>query len=166
VEARFSAPFQTGPGAHPVSCTMGTRGNEGPGRDADPLPPSSAVGHERVELYLYTPYGPYGLYRASVPVQGCTLPFLPPIKGPDSAQAPEIATLSLYAFTVLSLKWHHKSETFFYRIFSRMIKKKGSYLSKVNCVKCFRLLSVRLWWFVVYLGELSVSTRNLQFRLH
>ena len=28
----------------------------------------------RVELYLYSPYGPYGLYRASVPVQGCTLP--------------------------------------------------------------------------------------------
>ena len=29
-----------------------------------------------VELYLYSPYGPYGLYRASVPVQGYTLPFL------------------------------------------------------------------------------------------
>ena len=28
-------------------------------------------------LYLYSPYGPYGLYRASVPVQRCTLPFLP-----------------------------------------------------------------------------------------
>ena len=28
----------------------------------------------RVELYLYSPYGLYGLYRASVPVQGCTLP--------------------------------------------------------------------------------------------
>ena len=27
-----------------------------------------------VELYVYSPYGPYGLYRASVPVQGCTLP--------------------------------------------------------------------------------------------
>ena len=26
-----------------------------------------------VQLYLYSPYGPYGLYRASVPVQGCTL---------------------------------------------------------------------------------------------
>ena len=26
-----------------------------------------------VERYLYSPYGPYGLYRASVPVQGCTL---------------------------------------------------------------------------------------------
>jgi len=49
-------------------------GKERPGRDADPSPPSSAVGHERVELYLYSPYGPYGLYRASVPVQGCTLP--------------------------------------------------------------------------------------------
>ena len=30
-------------------------------------------GQERVELYLNSPYGPYGLYRASVPVQGCTL---------------------------------------------------------------------------------------------
>jgi len=29
-------------------------------------------GHERVDLYLYSPYGPYGLYRASVPVRGCT----------------------------------------------------------------------------------------------
>ena len=28
-----------------------------------------------VELYLYYPYWPYGLYRASVPVQGGTLPF-------------------------------------------------------------------------------------------
>jgi hypothetical protein len=28
-----------------------------------------------VELYLYYPYEPYGLYRASVPVQGCTLPY-------------------------------------------------------------------------------------------
>jgi len=27
-----------------------------------------------VELHLYSPYGLYGLYRASVPVQGCTLP--------------------------------------------------------------------------------------------
>jgi len=34
--------------------------------DADPSLTSSAVGHERVELYLYSPYGPYGLYRASV----------------------------------------------------------------------------------------------------
>ena len=45
------------------------------GCDVNPSPPPSAVGHERVELYLYPPYGPYGLYRASVSVQGCTLPF-------------------------------------------------------------------------------------------
>ena len=31
-------------------------------------------GQERVELYLYSPYGLYGLYRASMSVQGCTLP--------------------------------------------------------------------------------------------
>jgi len=45
------------------------RDKERPGRDANPSPPSSAVGHERVEVYLYSPYGPYGLYRASVSVQ-------------------------------------------------------------------------------------------------
>jgi len=28
-----------------------------------------------VELYLYSPYGPYGLYRASVPVQGVHFTF-------------------------------------------------------------------------------------------
>ena len=87
--ARFSAPVQTGPGAQPTSCTMGTGsfpgGKERPGRDTDPSPPSSAVGHERVELYLYSPYGPYGLYRASVPVQGCTLPFYSVLCGPGSS---------------------------------------------------------------------------------
>ena len=36
--------------------------------------PFQCRGQERVELYLYSPHGPYGLYRASVPVQGCTLP--------------------------------------------------------------------------------------------
>ena len=59
--ARFSAPVLNGPGAHPASCTRGTGsfpgGKERPGRDADPSLPSTAVGHERVELYLYSPYG-------------------------------------------------------------------------------------------------------------
>jgi hypothetical protein len=41
-------------------------GKEWPGNDADPSHPSSAIGHEIVELYLYSPYGSYGLYRASV----------------------------------------------------------------------------------------------------
>jgi hypothetical protein len=45
-------------------------GKERPGIDPDPSPPSRAVGHERVELYLYSHYESYGLYRASVPVQG------------------------------------------------------------------------------------------------
>jgi len=74
VGARFSAPVQTGPEDQPSLLYNGYRdfpgGKERPGRDAVPLPPSNAVGHERVELYLYSPYGPYGLYRASVPVQG------------------------------------------------------------------------------------------------
>jgi len=56
--ARFSAPVQTGPKAHPASCTMGTGSFPGvkrPGRDADPSSPSSAEVKNRVELYLYSP---------------------------------------------------------------------------------------------------------------
>jgi hypothetical protein len=109
--ARCYAPVQTSP---PSLLYNGywffPRGKEWPGRDTDPSPPSCAVGHERVELYLYSPmgcmactepqclysraipllplwavrpvqslsavelylyspYGPYGVYRASVPVQ-------------------------------------------------------------------------------------------------
>jgi len=66
-------------------------GKERPGRDTDPSPPSSAVGHDRVELYLYSPYGLYGLYRASVPVQGYTLHFTllsNPCVGPPSTPPP------------------------------------------------------------------------------
>ena len=49
--ARFSAPVQTAPGAHPASCTMGTGSfpgvKERPWRDADPALPSSAVVKKR-----------------------------------------------------------------------------------------------------------------------
>ena len=79
VGARFSAPVPTGPGAHPTSCTMGTGSFPGvkSGRGVTLTPhPFQCRSQERVELYLYSPYGPYGLYRASVPVQGCTLPYL------------------------------------------------------------------------------------------
>jgi hypothetical protein len=69
---KLPAPVQTGPGYR-----IFPGGKERSGRDADPSPPSSGVGHERVELYLSSPYGPLGLYRASVPVQSfsaCTEP--------------------------------------------------------------------------------------------
>jgi hypothetical protein len=42
---RFFAHVQTGPGAHPASCTMGSRSFPGvkqPRRGADPSPPPSA----------------------------------------------------------------------------------------------------------------------------
>jgi hypothetical protein len=58
---RFSAPVQTGSDAHPTSYTMGTGsllGVKRPRRDVDHPSPSSAEVKERVELYLYSPYGP------------------------------------------------------------------------------------------------------------
>jgi hypothetical protein len=51
----FSAPVQTGPGAHPTSNTMGSGSFPGvkrPGRGADHSPQSSAEVKERVDLYL------------------------------------------------------------------------------------------------------------------
>jgi len=59
-----------------------------------------------VELYLYSPYGPYGLYRASVPVQGCTLlysraiPLLPlwAVRPVQSLSACTRGTLYLYLY--------------------------------------------------------------------
>ena len=59
--ATFSAPVQTGPGAHPASCTMGTGSVprvKQPGRGVDHPPPSSAEVKERVELYFHSTSGP------------------------------------------------------------------------------------------------------------
>jgi len=67
VGARFPAPAQSGPGAHPASYTVVTGsfpGSKRPGHGVDHPPPSSAEVKERVELYLYSPSGP------SLPVLG------------------------------------------------------------------------------------------------
>jgi len=59
--ARFSAPVQTGPGAHPASYTMGIGsflGVKQLGRGVDHPPPPSTKVKERVELYPYSPSGP------------------------------------------------------------------------------------------------------------
>ena len=60
--ARFFAPIQSGPGAHPASYTMGTGSFQGggkqPGHGVHHPPPSSAEVKERVQLYLYSPSGP------------------------------------------------------------------------------------------------------------
>jgi hypothetical protein len=59
VQARFSAPVQTGPRAHPDSYTMGTRAYPGvkrSGRGADHPTPSNA--EERVDPDVYFPSVP------------------------------------------------------------------------------------------------------------
>jgi hypothetical protein len=94
VGARFSAPVQTGPGVHAASCTVGTGSlpgvKSGRGVLLTPHPllvpwsrksraipllplwtvrPVQSLSACKVQLYLYSPYWPYGLYSASVPVQ-------------------------------------------------------------------------------------------------
>jgi len=104
MRTRFSVPVQTSPGAHPASCTMGTGSFPGVKSSRGrlcPSPPSSSVVKEEYSntcspsmdhtahtepqclynsalylyLYVYSLYGPYGLYRASVPVACTTLHF-------------------------------------------------------------------------------------------
>ena len=56
--ARFYAPVQTGPGAHPASFKMGAGSSPGvkSGRGVTLTPqPFQCRGQERVELYLYFP---------------------------------------------------------------------------------------------------------------
>jgi hypothetical protein len=57
--ARFSAPVQTGPGAHPASCKMGTGSfpvvESGRGVTLNPHPLLVPRSKNRVGLYLYTP---------------------------------------------------------------------------------------------------------------
>ena len=73
---RFTAPVQTGLGAHSASCTMGTgsfRGvKSGWGMTLTPRPPLVLWSRKSRAIPLLL-YGLYGLYRALVPVQGCTL---------------------------------------------------------------------------------------------
>jgi hypothetical protein len=73
VGARFSAPVQTGPGTHPASYTMGTGSFSGVKRDQGvtltPHPLLVPWSKKSRAIYIYCPYGPYSLYRASVPVQ-------------------------------------------------------------------------------------------------
>jgi hypothetical protein len=73
VEARFSAPVQTCPQAHPASCTMNT-GSLSKGKSDRCVAftnqlPSSAEVKEGVELHFYSPSG------SSLPVLGWNLPF-------------------------------------------------------------------------------------------
>jgi len=58
--ARFSAPVQTGCGAHPASYTIGTGPFPGVKRSGCGVdhPTSRAEGRERLELYSYSPTGP------------------------------------------------------------------------------------------------------------
>jgi hypothetical protein len=59
-EAKFSVPVQTGPLAHTTSYTMSTESIPGVKRSGCVVdnPPSSVEVKERVELYLYSLFGP------------------------------------------------------------------------------------------------------------
>jgi len=59
VGAKFSAPAHTGPGAHPVSCKMGTRSIPGVKRPGHGVPPHLAPRLKKEQSYTSTPPLPF-----------------------------------------------------------------------------------------------------------
>jgi len=102
-------------------------GKERPVCDADPPPPSSAVGHERVELYLYSPYGPYGLYRASVPVQGWTFLSYSSLSRPSLRMNRAVVVLPCVCL------WHMQEQCLLLRVYFKLSISKAASLSIVTC---------------------------------
>jgi len=133
--ARFSSPAQMGPGAHPASCTMDTGCFPGVksswGLTLTPYP-FQCHDQERVELYLYCPYGPYGLYRASVPVHGCTLPVV--------CHRLKLGGQTQYLNVKLSVMWCKKIEN---------VSCGNSRFAVFECNRDFNeKLYLTLWWSV------------------
>jgi len=108
-----------------------------------------------VELYLYSTCGPYGLYKASVPVQGCTLPFLSisehneeklwPITG-----AVETTDLNQNEVFRPDARHHYRTHSSRYHIYEHLTarlvrgcKRHGQTSSKVGTGKPRRKLKVR-----------------------
>jgi len=69
-------------------------------------------------LYLYSPYGPYSLYRASVPVQGCTLPLSIPLLPLWAIQPVQ----SLSACTRVHFTFHHLPSIIFLELLNLLDK--------------------------------------------
>jgi hypothetical protein len=91
VGSRFFPSVQNSPGGHPASCKMGTESLPGvkrPGRGTDHPPSSSAEVKKIVELCLYSPFGPSGLFGGTVTF------YLYPLKYLDSLH--QLLTLSVH----------------------------------------------------------------------
>jgi len=67
-----------------------------------------------VELYLYSPYWPFGLYRSSVPLEGCTLLLPLPLTLP-----------LLLRLSCLGFHWKYFHEIICFKYFSKNLLEKN-----------------------------------------
>jgi len=69
-------------------------------------------GELHLYLYLYSPYGPYKLYRPSVPLERCTLPLLIPLLPLWSVQSVQtISTCTMVHFNFTCTSTHPMGRT-------------------------------------------------------
>jgi len=120
VGARYSARVQTGPGAHPASCAMGTGSFQGlnSGRGVTLTPhPLLVLWSRRSRAIPLLPLYVYVLYKASAPVQGCILPFLPIF----CEYRTNMHVKTIDYFLILSNKVWHLLNISNYRLYSSLI---------------------------------------------
>jgi len=83
-------------------CRVFPGGKERPGRDADPSPPTSAVGHERVEVYIFLPLGLRGLSLTPRHYNPCRV-----LADSRSRLQPSLSLALLFQFLTPSLSASH-----------------------------------------------------------
>ena len=158
VGARFSATVQTGSGAHPASCTMDSGSFPGVksslGVTLTPHPLLVLRSWKSIAIPL-PPYGPYGLYRTSVPVQGCTLPL------PKSTPIP---LLPLWAVrSVQSLSACRKVHLYLYLYLYSPYGPYGLYRASVPVQPCILPLPYHIkftWIFLCFVRDSNSVISN------
>jgi hypothetical protein len=110
VGARFSASVQTGPGAHPASCTMGSVSflgiESGRGVTLTPHPLLVPRSKNRVELYvyLYSPQGPSWPIKRVKPTYSVSRRLIALL-----VTTQQVQRLTYYEFIFVSLMFTHYS---------------------------------------------------------
>ena len=93
-------------------------------------------------LYLYSPYGPYSLYRPSVPVQRCTVPLPIPLLPLCAVQPVQsLSALTMVQFTFLFMLLLAPSGLGCYRLFGKPVYY-GMFPYNVQCIVSLLSLDV------------------------
>jgi len=138
IESRWGrdfSPVQTGPGAHPASCKMGTGSSTG----------VKWRGHGRVELYLYTPSGPH---------RACNRITLPLPLRFTCIVISSLIGRRLFFCLLDCLYWCMKNVLYSTCMYSRLREDEPSSSKHVEAIK---KLKIKIWIYKMFISFFDVS---------